>query len=754
MSEEIVRATVERIIYRSPGGDWSVTRMIGTEGKNRAKSFCAVGPIPYCEQEEVIEMIGSWHSDKKYGQQFKAGHAYKLLPATVAGIKGYLANAKNIKGIGPSRADKLVKHFGIEILEILNTTPDRLSECPGISPDLALRIGAAWGEDSIERRIGMFLEQHGISCRWVDRILETFPHQKAIDIIKQNPYKLTKVDGIGFLSADVMAKSLGFPESSPERAEAACVYCVSVNESKGHVFTHEGQLILELVKLLNPKAKSSEELAKAEVEATEALKKVVERGELISEKMKDDIMELTMIYRPHLHNAEVQLATRIRELNNYSHEIPERLDTVLHDVQEKMDLPFSPKQREAIRNVFSNHVLIITGGPGTGKTTCVRAITECAEKLGQLAVLVAPTGRAAKRLSEVTGRTTSTIHKALGWGHNGPSYGPGVPISADVLIVDEASMVDLDLAHALFSAVPDSCSVVLIGDTDQLPAIGPGSVLRDLIRSKQVKTTVLDTIFRQAEDSTIIRNAHLIRQGEKPRFDAKGDKENSHVFWIPTKKNEDDETIEDVEWAREKLIRLVGSNIPERIKVNDKPVDPIRDVQVLVPMKKLSLGVHELNPLLQQTLNPNGKVFTINGREFRIGDRVIQLRNNYEPGMEISNGDIGFIKANDPEEKFITIDFYGRDVEYPHAGIQELQLAYAQTVHKAQGSEYPVVVIVMGKQHWPMLERNLLYTANTRAKNLCLFIASHGAIEHAVKNNPVKERNTYLAQRLRSGEIE
>ena len=448
--------------------------------------------------------------------------------------------------------------------------------------------------------------------------------------------------------------------------------------------------------------------------------------------------------------AEKRLAERITELNEQSHTIPRGLDSALRDVQQEQHINYSPKQVDAIRGAFCHSTFIITGGPGTGKTTCVKAICQLSERLGCNAVLCAPTGRAAKRLSEVTGRDAVTIHRLLQYRDDGPQRSASNPIDAGLLIVDESSMLDMELAQTLLDAVPDGCDVVFIGDVDQLPAIGAGSTLRDLIRSKAVTTIQLDTIFRQAESSLIVRNAHLIRKGEMPRFpETKGVKENSYVMWIPPSKTTDGGR-DDAEWLRSKLGRLVAVNIPEKYSQGFKKIDPIRDIQVLVPMKKNTLGAHELNKVLQQALNPNGEIVYVGGKAFRIGDRVMQMRNNYAEGMEIYNGDIGFVVENRPEEKALVIDFYGRSVSYSYTDVEDLQLAYAQTIHKSQGSEYPIVVVVMAYQHWPMLERNLIYTANTRAKNLCLFMASKGAIEQAVKNNPATARNTYLSQRLRS----
>lgn len=746
---ESLRANIVHVTYRNQDGTWSVAKMaLNKEGK-RSEVFTATGNIPYSETEETIQMYGEWIQDSKYGKQFKVENAHRVLPSTVSGLANYLASSEDIKGIGRAKANLLAERFGSGLLKILEENPSRLVECPGISITLANRIGESWKQDSAVRQISMFLAQHGISPRWAGRILKKWTATTAIDALTNNPYKLTQIDGIGFLTADSMAKALNKAGDSIERLEAACKHVLAASTMKGNTFLHEGELILAVVALTYPKTKSSSVLAKAEARAKIALDNVIEREELIIEEISDGISTLRLLYLPWLHSAEKQLAEDITELNSYAHKTPKGLDSAILEVQSKLHVPFSVEQIAAIRGAFSNHTLVITGGPGTGKTTCTRAICEIAASLQMECTLTAPTGRAAKRLSEVTGRDATTIHRLLKWRDDGPTHKRGVPINADILIVDESSMLDIELCGQLVQAVPNHCSIIFIGDADQLPAVGPGTVLRDIIQSKCVQTSTLETIFRQAESSLIIRNAHLIRKGEIPRFpETKGVKEDSYVMWIPhsTKK---EEGKDDVEWVKSKLGRLAGVNIPEKFGTAEKPIDPIRDIQVLVPMKKHTIGAHELNRVLQQSLNPNGEQFLAGGKTFRHGDRVMQMRNNYEEGMDVYNGDIGFITTHNGEDKTIQVDFYGRRVDYPYSEVDDLSLAYAQTIHKAQGSEYPIVIVVMGYQHWPMLERNLLYTANTRARDLCVYVASKGAIEYAVKNNPVKSRNSYLSQRLK-----
>lgn len=739
---------MKSVRYRNPERSWIVASM-SLEGKK--ETFIATGDIPYSETEEPVQLYGEWIEDKKYGKQLKVSAAHRILPTSVAGIRNYLASSEDIKGIGPARATRLSDHFGATLLRILDKEPERISECPGITVAMARTIAEGWQRDSAARQLAIYLAKHSISPKWASRILKVWDPATAVSRMESNPYSLTEIDGIGFATADEMALAMGAKKDSPERTRAACKHVLLESIQKGNVFLHEGQLILEVCKLTHPRTKSTEAMEKAELSAAAALAKAVEAKEVIVEEVSDGIMTLKLIYLPWYYKAEKGLAERITELNAYDHEIPKHLESSIREVQEQQHVEFSTKQVDAIRGAFSNHTLVITGGPGTGKTTCTRAICQVSESCKLAILLTAPTGRAAKRLSEVTGRDATTIHRLLKFRDGGPTHTKGNPIDADVLIVDESSMLDLELAYKLFDAVPDHCSVILVGDIDQLPAVGAGTTLRDIISSRKIATVTLDTIFRQAQSSLIVRNAHCIRRGEMPQFpETKDVKENSYVMWIPTNQDPDINGKDDAVWLKEKLGRLVSKNIPEKYAGGSKPINPIRDIQVLVPMKKHTMGSYELNKVLQDALNPNGIEFSAGGKVFRYGDRVMQMKNNYSEGMDVYNGDIGFIISHNPEEKTIQVDFYDRTVDYPYEDINDLVLAYAQTIHKSQGSEYPIVVVVMGYQHWPMLERNLIYTANTRAKELCLFMASKGAIEQAVKNNPVSDRNTYLAQRIRA----
>jgi exodeoxyribonuclease V alpha subunit len=728
--------SITKIRWRNADNSWAVASFTVLSGKDKYLEMTVVGNLPYSDPDEIFEITGEWESNKEYGEQFKVISAFRQLPTTSVGLERYLA--RQIDGVGPAKAGALVNEFGTKLVEILDSDPDALMNCKGISKTLAERITKSWSKDKAKRQIGMFLAQYGISPDWAPRISDAFGIGKAVEVVTSNPYLLTKVDGIGFKTADGMAKSMGWPKISPQRTEAAFTYVLQENNLKGNVFMHQGQLIEEVCHI----AGVSEE------ECEKSLNNVLARSELIREEINDRGITLPLLYLPKLYKAETELAEKVIQASKVTNKAPDCTEALINLVSEDMHKPLSDQQKGAILYAISNNLSIITGGPGTGKTTIVQALVRVAERLGKTCVLMAPTGRASKRLSEVASRPASTIHRALKFDPKEYKFGHDKdnPLLADLVIVDESSMLDLDLAHKLFEAIPDNCSVVLIGDTDQLPAVGPGMVLKDLITSNKTPTTTLTNIFRQAEGSLIIQNAHKIRRGELPTFPPKGTDTDSYFIEVPKCNGVSGKKVEDISWLKATLSKLVKESIPGKLNI-----DPVKDIQVLVPMKKGTAGVPELNIVLQETLNPKGMKFSVEGREFRLGDRVMQLKNNYGEDVDVYNGDIGIIKAVNKEEKLIRIDFYGKLVDYPFESVGDLQLAYAQTIHKSQGSEYPVVIIVMLMQHFAMLERNLLYTANTRAKQMAIFLASKGAVELAAKRCQVKERNTSLSMRIRKG---
>jgi exodeoxyribonuclease V alpha subunit len=737
VEKERLRGTIVATKYRNADGTWAVVqiRVVGADGK-LGEIVTAKGFIPRSSREEVLEFIGSWINDKDYGLQFDVVDAFPQLPNTAEEIQAYLGKHMKGSGVGPAKAKALVEHFGTEIVRIISEEPARLIEVKGITARTIDRIKRVWSEECKNRPAEMWLAMHGVSRAMSRRLINHYGN-KVTEVLQENPYRATDVDGFGFKTADELAQAMGWPRQSPERTEAALVFVLQESTNKGHAFLHHGQIIEQTVK-------TSE---RPESEVLEALEKVLASGKIaMDEADSGSGFKLRAYYLPYLLRAERELASRVAELVEYPHEVPGDLEIALAGVQRELDVPFSPLQVQGIRAAFEKHVSIVTGGPGTGKSTLVRGLVRLAERLHIPYFLAAPTGRAAKRLSEVTEREARTIHRMLEFDPVTFSFtrNRNNPLQADMIIVDEGSMLELVVGRSLLEAVPDNATLVIIGDVDQLPAVGPGMVLKDLIESKVITVTRLTTIFRQAVGSRIITNAHRIRAGEMPQFpEVKGVESDSYLMKVPrTYDEEKRKSVDDMGWVREMLIRLCSREVPNRLGV-----DPIRDIQVLLPMKVGDAGSRELNGVLQRALNPHGEEIEVPGGIFRIGDRVMQFKNNYK--LDVFNGDIGFVHGWNEEEGCLIIDFYGRMVDYPEESTRELQLAYAQTIHKAQGSEYPVTIIVLVSQHYVMLERNLIYTANTRAKRMCLYVASEWAIKTAVQNNQVTSRNSFLAARIR-----
>jgi len=708
------------------------------------------GEMPDWDPEDLFEWHGEWEESEKYGRTFKAIQTVKLIPTSLVGKERFLA--RNVKGVGPAWAKRICEYFGNDVINILDNEPARLTEVPKMTQKLADKIVAVWHaeHDALQRQVGLWLAQYGIGDDWAKRFIKVFG-TKAIDVLMKDPYRAMKVDGIGFRKADDFARRMGWPEQCPERTEAAFRFVVQEALQAGHVFLHHGDLLARVRKVASSRrgeANEAQQLPQAEAEA--ALERVLTRGDLVCEEVKINKQVWIFYYLPKLYLAEKQLAARIGDLQTFVHVEPVGIGATLARVQQDMKRELDTDQRDGVIAAFKNNIFVLTGGPGTGKTTTTEAILKTAERMGMQVSLAAPTGRAAKRMAEVTGYEAQTLHKLLEWSpeQGGFTRDHKNPLECDLLLVDEFSMADLELAAALFDAVPDSCSVVLVGDIDQLPAVGPGMVLRDLIVSGRIAVTKLEKVFRQAEGSLIIRNAHKIRRGEVPIFPdvthGKGIEADSYFMEIPRTTNDEGKSVDDIGWIKQMLPKVV-----ERIKAKHG-VDPIRDIQVLCPMKKGLAGTPEFNKVLQAALNPSTDEITVRGQIFKTGDRVMQLVNNYQPGMELSNGDIGFIRTFDIVNEEIVIDFYGRDVRYPFQDVDSLVLAYACTIHKSQGSEFPIVLILMSSSyHWTMLERNLLYTANTRAKKMVVFMATWHAMKKAVETNNVNQRNTFLAHRIR-----
>jgi exodeoxyribonuclease V alpha subunit len=727
-SGEPVSGVVERITFHNLDNGYVVLKV---RAPKHRELITVVGTLSNVVAGEYIEARGQWVNDRTHGVQFKADELRTTPPHTAEGIAKYLGSGL-IKGIGPTYAKRIVEVFGDKTLDVIDQSPTFLSEVKGIGPQRLERIRASWQEQKGVRSIMVFLQSYGIGTARAVRIYKQYG-DNSIEQVKSNPYRLTTdIWGIGFKTADDLATRLGLPKDSPLRARAAVRYILQELSTKGHVAYPEHGVIDETMRLTNI--------------APEIIREAIEAGRQEDELVRDvaktvppEGTDQEWLYLKPLFLAEVGVARAIRTLARGGHPLPEiKLDAALQWVQGKMQLELAPTQREAIEAATREKVLVITGGPGVGKTTIVRGLIEIFAAKRQRIALAAPTGRAAKRLSESTGREAKTIHRLL-------EFDPAIgrfkrdrenPLEVDLLVVDEASMVDVVLMNQLLRAVPPWCCVVFVGDVDQLPSVGAGTVLRDLIESKVVRVVRLTHIFRQAGASYIIRAAHAINSGQEPESapDASGD-----FFFVEA------DTPEQI---TDRLISLVKDRIPARFGL-----DPLRDIQVLSPMNKSELGVNALNQRLQEVLNPappNVKQVERFGRTFRVGDKVIQVQNDYQ--KDVFNGDIGRVAAIEPVDQELTVDYDGRLVTYDFNELDELSLAFTCTIHKAQGSEYPAVVIPLHTQHFVMLQRNLLYTGVTRGKKLVALVGSRKALYIAVQKQDTAFRYSMLRQRLQAAD--
>lgn len=708
---------LERVVFANPENAWSVVRL-AVEG--RKEPVTAVGNLLSVQPGEHLRLHGSWIEDAKYGRQFRVSSYTTITPGTLKGIEKYLGSGL-IRGVGKVMAERLVRAFGLATLEVIEHEPERLTEVEGIGPKRSREIQTAWTEQRDVKEVMVFLQSHGVSTHFAIKIYKTYG-AAAIDRVKENPYRLaSEVYGIGFKSADAIASALGIPKNAPQRIEAGLIYVLGAAADRGHVYQPRKRLAEEAGEILGAESPPLES----------ALGVLVERGEVVVEPLPES--DDQAVYLPPLHAAESGVAERVRELlrqANLPLEID--LDRALDWFEKGEGISLAREQRQAVRAGLTRKVLVITGGPGTGKTTLVRGIVRILERKNQRILLAAPTGRAAKRLSEATGGEATTLHRCLEFNAQNRAFDRNRdrPLACDLLIVDEASMLDTVLAYHVLRAVPDAGRVILVGDVDQLPSVGPGKVLADLIRSEAVEVVRLREIFRQAERSLIVVNAHRVQQGEMPileSVDSDGD-----FFFIEKREPEEIVAL---------IAQMVGKRIPARFGL-----DPVEQVQVLSPMNRGLLGTENLNQVLRERLNPEGASLTRGHQTLRVGDKVMQVRNNYD--LEVFNGDIGRIAGIDEEEQEVRVRIDGREVVYDYASLDELVLAYACTIHKSQGSEYPCVVIPLHTMHYVMLQRNLLYTALTRAKRLAILIGEHRALGLAIGNKRLKPRFTHLAERL------
>jgi exodeoxyribonuclease V alpha subunit len=707
---------VARILYSNEESGWCVIRLRPED----APSFTATGPLLGVREGDELRLSGRWIDHAKFGEQFEAASYVQVAPSSLEGLRRFLGSGR-IRGLGPKMAARVVEAFGLETLEVIEGDAGRLLEVRGIGPTTLERIRASWEQHRGIQQIMIFLTGHGINPGVAVKAYRRFG-VSAVEVVRSNPYRLAEeVFGVGFVTADRIARQLGIPADAPERLEAGALYSLQEATTQGHVFLPKDTLIETAAALL-------------EVE-TEELEEAVDRlqsRDHVAVRLRPNVTPA--VYAPRLEVAERVVARDLRELLRAQ---PDRkaiqLDSAISWYQERAKIHLASRQREALAAALSENAVVITGGPGTGKTTLIRGLVQILGKKGMLTVLAAPTGRAAKRLAETTGLGAKTIHRLLEFNPTtrGFSRNRDNPLVADYLVVDEVSMLDIELAAALLEAVPPGCRLVLVGDSDQLPSVGPGNVLADLIASDTIPVVRLSQIFRQAERSLIVVNAHRVNSGRMPAQEASTDM--SDFYFVAR---------DDPSAAAELAIDFAAKRIPDRFGF-----DPIRDVQVLSPMHRGELGVTRLNERLQALLTPTGPELVVGWRRFRVGDKVMQVRNNYE--LDIFNGDLGRVASFDPEEREMTVRFDGRPIVIPPENLEDIVPAYACTIHKSQGSEYPAVVVVLHHQHHVMLQRNLLYTAITRGRKLVVIVGSKRALGRAVNNATVRKRHTLLSERLR-----
>ncbi|MEM7164505.1 MAG: ATP-dependent RecD-like DNA helicase [Planctomycetota bacterium] len=706
-----VEGVVERVVFSNEESAWSVVRLLTSD----QRTITVVGNLLGVQPGESLRVQGEWVQDRRFGEQFKASSYLPLQPSTIEGIRRYLGSGL-VEGIGEAMAGRIVDHFGLETLEVLEQTPKRLTEVAGIGGVRAGRISDAWQRQRQIKEVMLFLHSHGITPRLAARILQHYG-QGAVAALREDPYRLAyDLHGVGFRIADRVAAEIGIERDSPKRAAAGVLHALHETSDNGHVHALRDELIAAAGELLQqPRA-------------------LVEDGLATLRRADRVVIEDDAVYLPHLFQDEVATAVRLRHIAETAPR-PVQIDPerALTWYEGRCGIELAAAQRTALKDAFREKLLVITGGPGTGKTTIINGIVQILELKKCRILLAAPTGRAAKRMQEMTGREAKTIHRLLEYNPHKRGFMKDRrdPLEADLVIVDETSMIDLRLFRNLLEAVPDDCRLILVGDSDQLPSVGPGSVLRDLILAGLCSVVQLQQIFRQEQGSWIVSNAHRVRAGEMPIVSGADDEESDFYFI----ERGDPESIQA---TVEELFR----RIPRRFGC--RPAD----MQVLTPMQRGELGAVQLNARLQELLNPGSGGLQRGSRVFRRGDRVVQVRNDYQ--LDVFNGDLGTVLEVDAEEGMLTADFDGREVRYEPGDLDQLIHAYAMSIHKSQGSEFPVVIVPLHTQHFVLLRRNLLYTAITRGKRLVCIVGSQRALELAVRTHEADERRSRLVPRIRA----
>jgi exodeoxyribonuclease V alpha subunit len=720
---------IERITFTNEENGFTIARV---KVSGRHEPVTVVGTLMAPMPGEILDMRGEWSNHPRFGRQFKVLEYRTKVPATVYGIRKYLGSGM-IKGLGPVMAGRIVDKFGKKTLDIIDSEIQRLAEVEGIGQKRIAMITQAWAAQSQIRDVMLFLHSHGVSSGYAAKIFKQYGNQ-SIAVVKQNPYRLaTDIFGIGFLTADRIAGRLGFENDSKLRVEAGILYVLNQLSDEGHVYFPYQPLITKSCEILGVgREPVIQALGNLAVDQKIVIEDINEALDTFKENHK-------AVYLARFHVCETSIARRLKSLVTGIKSIRDiDTDKAIDWVQRQLSITLAENQIKAVGWAVENKVMVITGGPGTGKTTIINAVLKIFARLKVAIMLAAPTGRAAKRMTEATGFEARTIHRLLEYSFQkgGFQRTADKPLDCDVLVIDEASMIDTLLMYHLLKAVPPFATLILVGDVHQLPSVGAGNVLNDIIASSAVPVVTLDKIFRQAQASQIIVNAHRINQGRTPLVNAGQDSDPGNDFYFIEQ--------EDPEKVLGNILELCKNRIPQRFGF-----DAVDDIQVLTPMHRGSVGAGNLNQQLQAALNPGEGGVTRGERTYRVNDKVMQIRNNYD--KDVFNGDIGRVTAIDRESRVVTATIDGRDIIYDFSELDEIVPAYAVSVHKSQGSEYPVVIIPIVTQHYILLQRNLIYTAVTRGKKLVVIVGSRKAMAIGVNNNKTRQRYTRLRHRLSPG---